>query len=208
MLLVLSALAMQAALSGVAHVVDGDTLTVGGARVRLSGVDAPELAQRCGSGKVQACGGTAASWLRERVEGRRVDCSVIDRDRYGRAVAVCRLSGVDLGSALVEAGWATAYRRYTLAYVPAEDRARAARRGIWQRGLERPEDYRRSRRAPDRPPPEARCAIKGNISTQGERIYHMPASRVYADVRIDIRKGERWFCSAADAERAGWRGVR
>ena len=204
----LIALAMQAALTGVAHVVDGDTLTVGGAKVRLSGIDAPELAQKCGPTRTVACGRTAASWLRARTEGKHVACRVVDRDRYARAVAVCRLAGVDLGAALVEAGWATAYRQYSLEYVRAEERAKATRRGIWQMGFERPEEYRRTRRSQDRSPPDRRCAIKGNVSARGERIYHLPGSRTYADVRVDARKGERWFCSPEEAARLGWRPVR
>jgi endonuclease YncB( thermonuclease family) len=203
--LILIVLAAQVALSGVAHVVDGDTLTVGGTKVRLSGIDAPELAQRCGVAHRQDCGAMAASWLRARVEGRRVDCTIVDRDRYERAVAVCKSNGVDVGAAIVEAGWATAYRRYSRVYVSAENRAKAARHGIWQEGLERPEDYRRSRRRPDPAPSDPACRIKGNISSSGVRIYHVPGSRAYPDVRIDEQKGERWFCSAANAERAGWR---
>ncbi|ETI64280.1 nuclease [Sphingobium sp. C100] len=204
----LLALAMQAAFSGMTQVVDGDTLVVRGEKVRLSGVDAPELAQLCGPRRDHACGKMAASWLKARVEGKRLVCTPIQRDRYGRLVAVCRLNGRDIGADLVEAGWATAYRRYSLTYVPAETRARAARRGIWAHGLQRPEAYRRTQRGPDPAPPNASCGIKGNIAASGARIYHLPGSRTYADVRIDTSKGERWFCSAAQARRAGWRPVR
>ncbi|WP_449618998.1 sunset domain-containing protein [Sphingomonas agrestis] len=75
-------------------------------------------------------------------------------------------------------------------------------------GFERPEAYRRNRRALDPAPPGRRCSIKGNVSAQGERIYNFPGSRTYSEVRIDVRNGERWFCSAADAARHGWRPVR
>jgi len=56
--------------------------------------------------------------------------------------------------------------------------------------------------------PDAGCRIKGNINGQGERIYHLPGAPSYADTRIDRGRGERWFCSAEDAERAGWRAPR
>jgi len=49
------------------------------------------------------------------------------------------------------------------------------------------------------------CTIKGNISRRGERIYHVPGDRYYAATVIDIAKGERWFCSEAEARAAGWR---
>jgi len=52
------------------------------------------------------------------------------------------------------------------------------------------------------------CKIKGNVSTQGERIYHMPGDEYYDETRISASHGERWFCSAEEAEAAGWRRAR
>jgi hypothetical protein len=49
------------------------------------------------------------------------------------------------------------------------------------------------------------CNIKGNINTQGERIYHVPGQRYYDETRISFSHGERWFCSEAEARAAGWR---
>lgn len=50
------------------------------------------------------------------------------------------------------------------------------------------------------------CGIKGNISLNtGEKIYHMPGQTDYDDTRIRLDRGERWFCSEADAVAAGWR---
>lgn len=54
------------------------------------------------------------------------------------------------------------------------------------------------------PEPPA-CLIKGNISAQGERIYHLTGQANYGQVKIDLARGERWFCSEAEAEAAGWR---
>jgi len=48
------------------------------------------------------------------------------------------------------------------------------------------------------------CQIKGNIGSSG-RIYHLPGSDSYAGTRIDESKGERWFCTEAEARAAGWR---
>jgi len=47
--------------------------------------------------------------------------------------------------------------------------------------------------------------IKGNIGSKGDRIYHVPGGRWYDKTRIDTGKGERWFCSEAEARAAGWR---
>jgi endonuclease YncB( thermonuclease family) len=55
---------------------------------------------------------------------------------------------------------------------------------------------------------DAGCRIKGNINGRGERIYHVPGAPSYAGTRIDPGRGERWFCSADEAERAGWRAPR
>ncbi len=54
-----------------------------------------------------------------------------------------------------------------------------------------------------RPPGES-CLIKGNISPSG-RIYHLPNSPAYDKTRIDEARGERWFCTEAEAQAAGWR---
>lgn len=53
------------------------------------------------------------------------------------------------------------------------------------------------------------CNIKGNISYYGgERIYHVPGQEYYSATRINLLKGERWFCSEAEARAAGWRKAR
>lgn len=49
------------------------------------------------------------------------------------------------------------------------------------------------------------CNIKGNVSTQGERIYHVPGQKYYDDTRISRSHGEQWFCSEEEARAAGWR---
>ena len=59
-----------------------------------------------------------------------------------------------------------------------------------------------------RSPSPKRCAIKGNVSNRGERIYHMPGQKYYGATRIARSKGERWFCSEAEARQAGWRKAR
>jgi hypothetical protein len=52
------------------------------------------------------------------------------------------------------------------------------------------------------------CNIKGNISASGERIFHVPGQRYYQATRISAARGERWFCSEAEARNAGWRRAR
>jgi hypothetical protein len=53
--------------------------------------------------------------------------------------------------------------------------------------------------------PSQACRIKGNINMSGERIYHLPGHPYYDETRIDLARGERWFCSEEQARAAGWR---
>jgi len=69
----------------------------------------------------------------------------------------------------------------------------------------KPWEWRRGKRivANDNPPDQ--CRIKGNINAKGERIYHVPGQQAYSVTRINLAKGERWFCTKAEARAAGWR---
>jgi cold shock CspA family protein len=50
------------------------------------------------------------------------------------------------------------------------------------------------------------CNIKGNISiTTGNRLYHLPGMEDYESTIISPERGERWFCTEAEAIAAGWR---
>ena len=202
------------ALSGTARVIDGDTLEIRSTRVRLHGIDAPESAQQCrDAGRGWPCGREATRALAGRIGGRTVGCEARDRDRYGRVVAVCRTGGEDLNAWMVASGWAFAYRKYSRSYVAEERAAKAAMRGIWRGDVVPPWDWRKGKRlagaggSAQRMDTQGsgRCSIKGNISRDGTRIYHVPGGRYYERTRIDRSKGERWFCSEAEARAAGWR---
>jgi hypothetical protein len=49
------------------------------------------------------------------------------------------------------------------------------------------------------------CNIKGNISFDGEKIYHVPGQEYYDATVIDTSHGERWFCTEDEARVNGWR---
>lgn len=202
-----------ATLSGKATVLDGDTLRIGVALVRLHGIDAPETGQLCERPNLPPlqCEEAATNRLVELVEGRLTICSLLESDPYGRLVATCEVSGIKLGPTLVKEGLAWAFTKYSQDYVSLELDARRFGLGVWQHGAEpqTPADYRADRwaRAVAASPREG-CPIKGNIARSGERIYHAPWSKYYARTKIDEAEGEKWFCDEAEAASAGWRPAR
>ena len=127
---------------GTVRVVDGDTLAIGADRIRLRGMDAPEIGQQCRhGGKSYDCGRQAREALVAVIDGGKVTCNARRKDRYGRLIATCYLGSVDLGRRIVEEGWAVASGDYDL----SERRARAEGRGIWAGEFERPDDWRAQR---------------------------------------------------------------
>jgi len=237
---------------GQARVVDGDTLQIGQEKFRLYGVDTPEKAQYCANatGQQYACGLVAKDALAQKIGTRDVQCSLKNKDQYGRNVAVCsaqpQLPGQqpeELNKWLVENGYAVAYREYSKDYIAYEDQAKAAKKGIWAGSFQYPATWRKEEKAgkshspvppvpplssPALPPPPAPpsaqqvaasprpaptpaiCGqgvqpIKGNIGSKGDKIYHTSQSPYYDRVTIEVEQGEKWFCTVAEAEAAGWR---
>ena len=191
-----------------ARVIDGDTLHIGEEKIRLFGVDAPEKGQTCigPDGQSWACGLWATEQLQEKLDGGQLRCEGQDRDRYGRLLATCTVNGRDVAKDLVEEGAVLAFRRYSSRYVGAENAARAAGRGVWSGEMTAPWAHRAAKSQPVARV-EGECRIKGNISKNG-RIYHLPGQEHYNNTRISPSRGERWFCSEAEARAAGWRRAR
>jgi hypothetical protein len=119
-------------------------------------------------------------------------------------LGLCSLGAIDLNAEMVRRGLAWAFVKYSRTYVDAEAEARTLRLGIWD-GEATPAWIYRARaweQADDAAP--GGCAIKGNISRAGH-VYHLPWSPWYGKVKVDPQRGERWFCSEAEAQAAGWR---
>lgn len=94
------------------RVVDGDTIRCGPVRVRLTGIDAPELPGHCNPGRACTPGDPYAATenLQRLIGGRSLVCQQTDTDRYGRVVARCSAGGRDLSCEQVRGGYAV--RRY------------------------------------------------------------------------------------------------
>lgn len=215
LVLILSGLPVAAAeIAGTVRVIDADTFDVDGTRVRLHGVDAPEREQRCGGrdAPMWDCGLWVTRVARDRYDGRHARCAVLDTDRYGRAVTRCTIDGEDVGRAMVADGLAFAYRAYSMDYDLDEKTAAVNGRGLHATGIAAPADFRAAGRragaAHDVAAAPDGCAIKGNIASDGERIFHAPGQRWYSRTRVSTAKGERWFCSESAARAAGWRRAR
>ena len=220
---VASASAPNSTLTGRASVIDGDTVEIQGERVRLNGVDAPESSQLCGDqeGKRYRCGAESANALSKFLEtSNPLTCHFVTRDRYGRFVGDCYLAnGRSVAEWLVLSGLALDWPRYSSGkYAHLQEQAKENRSGLWRGEFQPPWEWRADRK--DATPPaeaapqplvseqEQQCQIKGNISSKGERIYHSPGQRDYAKTRISVAHGERWFCTAEEADSAGWRPAR
>jgi len=121
------------------RVVDGDSLALGKRRLRLKGIDAPELKQRCSKGGQEyGCGIEAASFLRRLVGNHQVVCKGEGIDRYGRDLVRCSAGGVELNETMVRSGHAVAFGDYVL----AEAEARSEQAGLWGGEFEPPNQWR------------------------------------------------------------------
>ena len=198
-------------ITGIARVIDGDTLDIGGTRIRLALVDAPERDQTCDlAGKPMPCGAAARHLLQTLAEGRRATCLPGPTLSYGRIVGMCQVQGRNLSLALLDAGAGALMQHYlpewpdqAKAMQAAETAAHAARIGIWGMRAETPAAFRAARRKGDCP---ADRPVKANDSNNG-RIYHLPGSPAYAKTRIS-GPDEACLPSARAARAAGFRPAR
>ena len=108
-----------------------------------------------------------------------------------------RRRGILLWLALIAAGVGAA--AYAVSAEPA--------RHVWQAPA--PQQHPPGNKTVKALRPTSHCDIKGNISrSTGERIYHLPGQEFHAATRISRLRGERWFCTEAEARAAGWRRAR
>jgi endonuclease YncB( thermonuclease family) len=128
-------------------IVEGDRLELDGARIRLFGIDAPELAQDCGEPKrLYPCGREAKAALETLfLKAANIACEKKDEDQDGWTLAVCRVNGLDVGRELVKNGQALADRYYSFAYSKEEEAAKQAGRGLWASAFLPPWEWRKAR---------------------------------------------------------------
>jgi len=200
----------------VSKVIDGDTIEIeGGMKVRYIGIDTPETSHPTKG--VQCFGRQATERNRQLVEGKKVilEKDISETDKYGRLLRYIWIRSTGSGQAdlvneiLVKEGFAfsSSYPpdiKYQERFRQAEIQARGSNKGLWgQCGFARLTNGQVVGQA--NTILDGDCLIKGNISSSGEKIYHMPGQRYYNQTAITESKGERWFCSEEEAQKAGWR---
>lgn len=137
-----------AEVQGRAQVHDGDTFTIRGVKIRLFGVDAPEMDQTCElpDNSAWACGLWSRDEVRAVLEGQDLRCVKQVYDRYGRMVARCYLGDRDLAKILVRDGIVFSYASFSRDYIIDEKAAAVAGRGLWQAKVMPPAEFRRQKR--------------------------------------------------------------
>ena len=139
------------------EVIDGDTIKINNFKIRLHGIDAPEMGQICldKQKKPYDCGLSSKKFLKKFIGKREVVCVYNSLDRYQRILGTCYIfskytDGRDtinnMNALMVGFGHAVAYTKYSTKYFKNEKIPRKARRGIWQGEFDMPWDWRKKNR--------------------------------------------------------------
>ncbi len=191
----------------VMRVIDGDTIEIeGGRKVRYIGIDTPETVHP--DKGVECYGIEASNKNKELVQGKkiRLEKDVSETDKYGRLLRYVWTGDTFVNDYLVKQGYA-----HSSTYPPdikfqeqlrqSQREAMTNNRGLWS-GCAVPSLSKPSQNVSEQ---NSGCSIKGNVSTSGEKIYHLSGCQSYQKTIIDETKGERWFCSEDEAVKSGWR---
>ena len=141
---------------GIPKIVDGDTVYINNYKIRLEGIDAPEMKQKCKKEKLKIssiigytfyedyyCGKHSKESLAAKVKGSKIKCISFTKDRYKRYLAKCFKGKINLNQWMVRNGYAVAYRRYSKEYILDEDFAKENKLGLWQGKFLNPEKWRK-----------------------------------------------------------------
>ena len=141
---------------GKPKIIDGDTIHISKYKIRLEGIDAPEMRQKCKKEKLKIsstigftfyedyyCGKDSKENLKAKVDGSKIKCVSSSKDRYDRYLATCFKDKLNLNQWMVRNGYAIAYRRYSKKYISDEDFAKQNKLGLWQGKFTNPEKWRK-----------------------------------------------------------------
>lgn len=127
------------------RVIDGDGFQLGAEKIRLWGIDAPELRQECSKDRLRyPCGKIARDNLETLLAGQSIECAAQSKDRYGRTVAICTAGGEDVAGWMVSHGWALDWPKYSGGrYSVQQDKAEDAHLGLWAGFFTAPWEWRK-----------------------------------------------------------------
>ena len=126
-------------------IIDGDTIHLNGEKIRFSGIDTPELNQKCfKNNEVINCGLKAKELLIKVIGDNKVRCIKEGKDQYKRILAECFVNEISLSSFMVKNGYAFAYRKYSKKFINDENFARTNNIGIWSMKFDYPWDFRKN----------------------------------------------------------------
>ncbi len=169
--------------------IDGDTIVLADnkTRVRLRYVDAPETGL-CGSKE-------AAELLTKLTVGKKVLIEKVIPDQYGRGMALIYVGNKLINKEMVASGWVRYHSDETAEkeeIKKAGEEARAAALGVFGK-------------CESKVPKDPKCVIKGNIDFPiNKYTYHLPGCTQYETAIVQEDKGEQWFCTEAEARKAGY----
>ena len=139
---------------GKAIVVDGDTLKINKKKIRLFGIDAPEIKQICKKNyfsflyfkfqKNYKCGLVSQQKLKILIKGNNIKCISNGKDKYKRFLSICFVKKKDINAWLVKSGYAIAYKKYSKKYISDEKYARRNKLGLWSGSFQEPEKWRKN----------------------------------------------------------------
>ena len=139
------------------EVIDGDTIKIDNFKIRLHGIDAPEMGQICLDKKKEPydCGLYSKRYLKKLIGKREIVCVYNSLDVYKRILGTCYRgsrnpdTGIDgimnLNYMMVATGKAVAFIKYSTRYFKAEKFARRNNSGIWQGKFETPWEWRKKK---------------------------------------------------------------
>lgn len=207
----------------VVKVVDGDTIDVlidgKTERIRLIGINTPETVDP--RKPVECFGVEASNKAKELLTGKRVmlesDASQDERDKYGRLLRYVFLEDrTNFNLLMIKGGYAYEYTynipyKYQTEFKESQRQAEINKSGLWGEVCD---NFTTNKQAESNATPVTQsesqtssnsCSIKGNISSSGEKIFHVIGCQSYNKTVIDESEGESWFCSEQEALAAGWR---
>jgi endonuclease YncB( thermonuclease family) len=192
-------------IQGTGRVAGPGLVRIGSNSVRLNGVTMLDFSQVCrrADGSTWTCGAAAEKSFDKLIRSRRPLRCEISGEADGIRNGTCELDGKDLAAELVRQGLAFADGSLWSSYSAQQSEAQEAKAGLWAGEPERPDAWRDRLFADAAAGAPGGCPIKGRIQS-GRRTYLLPHSADYPRISIREERGDRWFCSAEEAEAAGF----